>query len=122
MALALLTGCAGPEEPGTSGGDVFRIPVTVQTGAAYAQTAATQTSEAGGSVTHTASGILSLAAAGGVQVKAENIVISADSKLTVKAGGCTITLTPASATVKAKGKLDLRGAKGINNATHKAGP
>ncbi|MCB9596655.1 MAG: type VI secretion system tip protein VgrG [Sandaracinaceae bacterium] len=97
--------------------------VAITCGAGYVQTAAVHDVKCGGSRTDTASGLLSLAAAGGIKVKADNIVIGADSSLTVKAGGCSISLkSSGTVEITASGNLDLRGAKGINQAIHKSGP
>lgn len=96
---------------------------TVTCGAGYVQTAAVHDVKCGGSRTDTAGALLSLAAAGGITVKADNIVIGADNSLSLSAGGCSIKLSSSGTVeVTASGKLDLRGAKGIAQAIHKSGP
>ncbi|MCC7541759.1 MAG: type VI secretion system tip protein VgrG, partial [Deltaproteobacteria bacterium] len=89
-------------------------------GAAYGIQCAAFDVKVGGDMSITAGAALSLAAAGGIDVKSENVVISGDSKLNFKAGGCSIEMTPTSVTLKASSKIDLRGAKGISNALHKS--
>lgn len=89
-------------------------------GAAFGIQCAAMDIKVGGDRSDTAGAAISIAAGGGIDVKAANVVISGDSKLNLRAGGCSIEMTPTSITLKASSKVDLRGAKGISNALHKS--
>lgn len=92
--------------------------VSISCKAAYTENGAAESVKCGGSRVDAATGAVTLSAGGGMSVKAKGVNLEARSRLVVIAGGCMITLTPSSVTVKAA-KIDLTGAKGLNQIMHK---
>ncbi len=93
--------------------------VSVTCGAAYAMTAASEDVKCGGNVTDDAGAALGVTAGGVLKVKAKNIVVSAENKLVVKGGSCSIELTKdGKVTIKAP-TVKLKGVKELSQIQHK---
>jgi len=94
--------------------------VGVSAGAAYAMTAAVEKVKTGGARNDEAKGAVAISAAGGMKVKAADIVFTADSKLVFKGGAITLELK-SSGQVKIKApKVKVKKADVLSQAIHKS--
>ncbi len=93
--------------------------MSVAAGAAYAMTAASETVKCGGNRTDTAQGAIGITAGGGLSIKADNINITAESKIVLNVGGSQITITSGGVKMKSP-KVDLGKVKELPSNTHKS--
>lgn len=94
--------------------------VSVACSAAYAMNCATEAVKCGGSRTDKAAAV-ALNIGGGVKVQATDINITGQSKVVLRAGGTTITVTPSSVVIKS-GRATLKGVKQLkSSASHDSG-
>lgn len=92
--------------------------VAVSSGAAYARTCASESIKAGGNRSDKAPAI-ALTASGGLSVKADNVNVTAESKITLVVGGSTITITSSGVKMRSP-KVDLGKVKELPSSTHKS--
>lgn len=94
--------------------------VTIGCDAAYVMNAAAETVKAGGGRTDNADGAMALTAGGSFDVKAENIVFEAGSKLVFRAGGTSIELTKAGIVKIKAPSVTVKNAKALKQIMHKS--
>ncbi|MDY7231169.1 type VI secretion system Vgr family protein [Hyalangium rubrum] len=94
--------------------------MSVSCGAAYVMTAGAEQIKCGGSRTDSAKGAVALTAGGGLKVKATNITFSAQTRLVVRGGGCTLELLASGMiTIKAPTVI-VKNNKVLNQVLHKS--
>jgi type VI secretion system secreted protein VgrG len=94
--------------------------VSVSCGTAYTAEVGAYSTQCGGGRTDSAKAAVSIAAGGGMSVKATNIAIEAKSSLRLTAGACVIKLSSGgSVSIKAP-SIDLAGVKALTQILHKS--
>jgi type VI secretion system secreted protein VgrG len=94
--------------------------MSLSCGAAYTANCGAYSVKCGTSRTDSATGAVSIAAGGGMSVKATKINIEAQNKLVVIAAGCTIKLTKSGEVSIKAPSVDLTGVKALNQVMHKS--
>lgn len=87
--------------------------IALSCGAGYIQNCASETVKAGGNRTDTAAAI-AVTAGGGLKIKAANINISGESKVSMRIGGTTIDVLPSSVKIKSSA-VNLKGVKKLQS-------
>jgi len=94
--------------------------MSVDCGKAHVTNCAAQQIDVGEDRTDQAGRGLALTAGGGVSIEAENINITAESRLVFRIGGSSLELTPQGVTLKST-SVDLSGVKKIGSTQHESG-
>ncbi|WP_408890044.1 type VI secretion system Vgr family protein [Myxococcus faecalis] len=94
--------------------------MSVSCGAGYVMNAGVEKVKCGGSRTDTAKGLVAITAGGGMKVKATNITFSAQNKLVLRGGACTVELL-ASGQINIKAPtVVIKNNKVLNQLLHKS--
>lgn len=94
--------------------------MSVSCGAAYVMNAAAELVKCGGSRTDSAKGAVAITAGGGLKIKATNITFSAQNKLVIRGGACTVELLASGMiTIKAPTVI-VKNNKVLNQVLHKS--
>jgi type VI secretion system secreted protein VgrG len=94
--------------------------VSVSCGTAYTAEVGAYSVQCGGGRTDSATAAVSIAAGGGMSVKASNIAIEAKSSLRLTAGACVIKLSSSGEVSIKAPSIDLTGVKALNQVMHKS--
>jgi type VI secretion system secreted protein VgrG len=94
--------------------------VSVSCGTAYTAEVGAYSVQCGGGRTDSAKAAVSIAAGGGMSVKASNIAIEAKSSLRLTAGACVIKLSSSGEVSIKAPSIDLTGVKALNQVMHKS--
>lgn len=94
--------------------------MSVSCGAAYVMNAAAELVKCGGSRTDSAKGAVALTAGGGLKIKATNITFSAETKLVLRGGACTVELTASGQVTLKAPTVIVKNNKVLNQVLHKS--
>lgn len=95
--------------------------VSINADGAYMVNAAAVKVKTGAGRTDTANGAVALTAAGAIKIKAGgNVTVTASSRLVIRGGGCTITLTSAGTAEVKAATVIVKNAESLNQLMHKS--
>ncbi|HEX8700328.1 MAG TPA: hypothetical protein VF815_15885, partial [Myxococcaceae bacterium] len=94
--------------------------MSVSCGAAYVMNAAAEQVKCGGSRTDSAKGAVAITAGGGLKIKATNITFSAENKLVIRGGACTVELLASGQITLKAPTVIVKNNKVLNQVLHKS--